>query len=121
MRVESIQQSRDLGVAGALAFPWAVDGEQKQALFQSADIFCFASLVPEGQPLVILEAMAARLPVIAPAWLGIADTVVDGHTGLLVREASAEALAEKLVELAGDTDKRLRLGAAGRRRYEQLF
>src|SRR5438445_13532272 len=116
MRVESIQQSRDLGVAGALAFPWAVDGEQKQALFESADIFCFASLVAEGQPLVILEAMAACLPVIAPAWPGIADTIIDNQTGALVDVPSPEALAEKLVELAVDTGKRLRLGTAGRRR-----
>lgn len=120
-RIELLQLTSDLGVAGELAFPGAVESEEKRALFESADIFCFASLEPEGQPLVILEAMAARLPVIAPAWPGIADTVVDGETGLLVPEASPEALAEKLVELAADADRRARLGAAGRLRYEQLF
>src|SRR5207244_173848 len=102
-------------------FPGAVESEQKRALFRDADIFCFASLVPEGQPLVLLEAMAASLPVIAPAWPGIADTVVDRETGLLIPADSPEALAEKLVELAVDPDERLRLGNAGRRRYEQLF
>jgi glycosyltransferase involved in cell wall biosynthesis len=121
IRLEALRLADDLGVAGKLAFPGAVEGEDKRALFQSADIFCFASLVAEGQPLVILEAMAARLPVIAPAWPGIADTVVDDETGVLVDAPSPEALAEKLVELAGDTDRRLRLGTAGRRRYEQLF
>jgi glycosyltransferase involved in cell wall biosynthesis len=119
--IEALQLVRDLGVAGELAFPGAVEGEGKRALFLSADIFCFASLIPEGQPLVILEAMAARLPVIAPAWPGIADTVVDGATGVLVDAPSPEALAQKLIELAGDTDERLRLGTTGRRRYEQLF
>jgi glycosyltransferase involved in cell wall biosynthesis len=121
IRLEALQLARDLGVARKLAFPGAVEGENKWALFQSADIFCFASLVAEGQPLVILEAMAAGLPVIAPAWPGIADTVVDDETGVLVDAPSPEAFAERLVELTTDTDKRLRLGTAGRRRYEQLF
>lgn len=121
IRVEMLKLASDLGVAEELAFPGAVEGEEKRALFESADIFCFASLVTEGQPLVILEAMAARLPVIAPAWPGIADTVVDGETGLLVPEAAPEALAGKLVELATDPDRRARLGAAGRLRYERLF
>jgi glycosyltransferase involved in cell wall biosynthesis len=121
IRIETLGLARDLGVEGVLSFPGSVVGETKQALFQSADIFCFASLVPEGQPLVILEAMAAGLPVVAPAWPGIADTVVDGETGLLVREASPEALASKLVGLGRNSDLRLRLGAAGRQRYEGFF
>jgi glycosyltransferase involved in cell wall biosynthesis len=121
IRLEALQLADDLGVAEELAFPGSVEGEGKWALFQSADIFCFSSLVAEGQPLVILEAMAAGLPVIAPAWPGIADTVVDDETGVLVDAPTSEGLAGKLVELARDSEKRLRLGAAGRRRYEQLF
>jgi glycosyltransferase involved in cell wall biosynthesis len=120
-RIQTLGLARGLGVDGMLHFPGAVAGEAKRALFESADIFCFASLVPEGQPLVILEAMGAGLPVVAPAWPGIADTVVDGATGLLVPEGSPEALADGLLQLARDSDHRLRLGAAGRRRYERFF
>jgi glycosyltransferase involved in cell wall biosynthesis len=121
IRIETLRLARDLGVERVLSFPGAVVGEAKRALFESADIFCFASLVPEGQPLVILEAMAAGLPVVAPSWPGIADTVVDGETGVLVREGSPEALADKLVHLARNSDHRFRLGAAGRQRYERFF
>jgi len=121
MRNEVLRLARDLGMEGVLSFPGSVVGEAKDALFESADIFCFASLMPEGQPLVLLEAMAAGLPVIAPAWPGIADTVVDGETGLLVPVGSAEALADKLVHLVRNSDDRLRLGAAGRQRYERFF
>jgi glycosyltransferase involved in cell wall biosynthesis len=121
MRLETLRLARDLGVEELLSFPGSVEGETKRALFESADIFCFASLVPEGQPLVILEAMAAGLPVVAPAWPGIADTVVDGETGFLVRQRSPEALADKLVHLARDSDHRIGLGGAGRQRYERFF
>jgi glycosyltransferase involved in cell wall biosynthesis len=121
IRNEVLQLARDLGMEEVLSFPGSVVGKAKDALFESADIFCFASLMPEGQPLVLLEAMAAGLPVIAPAWPGIADTVVDGETGLLVAVGSAEALADKLVHLVRNSDDRLRLGAAGRQRYERFF
>jgi glycosyltransferase involved in cell wall biosynthesis len=120
-RIQTLGLARDLGVEGLLRFPGAVVGEAKRALFESADIFCFASLVPEGQPLVILEAMAAGLPVVASAWPGIADTVVDGETGMLVPAGSPETLADRIVDLARNSDHRLRLGAAGRQRYERLF
>jgi glycosyltransferase involved in cell wall biosynthesis len=121
LRADALRLVEELGVDREVTFPGAVDREQKRELLEAADIFCFASLVPEGQPLVILEAMAAHLPVIAPAWPGVADTVVDRETGLLVAEPSAAALADRLVELARDPDERSRLGAAGRRRYQQLF
>jgi glycosyltransferase involved in cell wall biosynthesis len=121
VRDETLRLAADLGVVKQLAFPGAVDEEEKLLLFRSADVFCFASLVPEGQPLVILEAMGARLPVIAPAWPGIADTVIDGETALLVNEMSPEALAEGLIYLVDHQDERLRLGAAGRQRYERFF
>lgn len=118
---EMLELAHRLELDDVVSFTGAVDHDAKTELFRAADIFCFASLVPEGQPLVIIEAMAAALPVVAPAWPGIADTVVDGETGLLVPAASAEALAEKLVYLAEHADERRRMGAAGRRRYEELY
>jgi type III pantothenate kinase len=112
---------RALRVDEVLTFPGSIEGDAKAALFESADIFCFASPMPEGQPFVILEAMAVGLPVVAPAWPGIADTVVDGKTGILVPAGSSEALASALVELARDRQRRRLLGKAGRERYEQTF
>jgi len=121
IRHEALRLARDLKIQTAISFPGSVVGSVKRELFESADVFCFASLVPEGQPLVILEAMAAGLPVVAPAWPGIADTVVDGETGVLVREGSFEALADGIVYLARNADRRLRLGKAARLRYERCF
>lgn len=120
IRDEARQLARELDVDD-IDFPGAVDGEDKRALFEMADVFCFASMVTEGQPLVILEAMAAGLPVIAPVGPGVAEEAIDGETALLVPEPTADALAAKLVELARDPEMRMRLGSAGRRRYEELF
>ncbi len=120
-RLEAVGLAERLRVVHRLTFPGFVEGDQKQAVFSNADIFCFASLVPEGHPLVIIEAMASALPVVAPAWPGVSATVLDEETGLLVHAPTAELLAERLVRLAEHPDERDRLGQAGRRRYEQLY
>jgi glycosyltransferase involved in cell wall biosynthesis len=121
LRAEGMRLVSELGVDHRLKFPGVVAGESKAQAFRDADMFCFAALEPEGQPLVILEAMAAGLPVVSPAWPGIADTVVHGETGLLVAEASPESLAEQIVHLADRPEERARMGGAGRARYEALY
>lgn len=112
---------RELGVEDAVTFVGEVDGEAKTAIFRSSDLFCFTSIVREGQPLVVIEAMAAGLPVVASNWPGIADTVRDGETGYLVRELTPDAFAARILELARDPGRRASLGAAGRERYVREF
>jgi glycosyltransferase involved in cell wall biosynthesis len=120
-RRETLALVQRLGIASSLLFTGTVDTEEKSRVLAEADIFCFPSLVPEGQGLVVLEAMASSLPVVAIGWPGVADTVRDGETGLLVADASPELLADRLVYLADHPEERERLGTAGRRRYEKLY
>jgi len=118
---QTLELAKRRGVEASIAFVGPVDGARKARLFGNADIFCFPSLIVEGQPLVVLEAMAAGLPVLATASPGVAATVLDGETGILIEQASPEAIAEKLLQLAQYPDERIRLGEAARRRYEQLY
>lgn len=75
----------------------------------------------EGFPNVLLEAMAARRPVITtPA--GDAPRVVgDGRAGFVVAHGDVEGMADCMVHLAANVDLRRRLGEAGRARVEQLY
>jgi len=75
----------------------------------------------EGLPNVILEAMAARLPVVTtPA--GDAGLVVqDGVTGYVVPFESVEVLAERMVRLARLPDLRRKLGEAGRAHVREHY
>lgn len=57
----------------------------------------------EGQPMVILEAMAAGVPVIATSVGAIPETIEDGATGYLIRQDSAPDLAECLLRIMGDS------------------
>lgn len=73
-------------------------------------------------PTALLEAMAARVPVIATAVGGIPEAVVDGETGFLIgAPATAEAVATALEPLLVDPQLRLRMGAQGRERFESEF
>jgi glycosyltransferase involved in cell wall biosynthesis len=89
-------------------------------LLAEADIFVLSSR-SEGLPLSILEAMRARLPVVASCVGGIPELVVDGETGLLVPPGDPSRLAAAIERLVEDPALRDRLGAAGRARLEELF
>ena len=86
----------------------------------AADLFALPSPA-EPFGLVLLEAMAAALPVVACRSGGPLEIVEDGVTGLLVEPRSPAALAAALIDLAADPTRRLRMGEAGRRRFETLF
>lgn len=89
-------------------------------LLGSSDIFVLSSR-SEGLPISILEAMAARLPIVATDVGGVAEAVVDGETGLLVPAGNAKALAAALERLIEDVELRRRLGASGRLRARECF
>jgi glycosyltransferase involved in cell wall biosynthesis len=75
----------------------------------------------EGLPMIVLEAMAHGRPVLATPVGGTPEAVVDGETGLLVPPRDPQALASALRRLLDDAELRARLGAAGRKRVEELF
>lgn len=71
--------------------------------------------------MVLVEAMAAGLPVVAPAAAGPLEIVLDGKTGLLYPPGDVEAAAACVLRLVRDTGLAQRLGAAGRDRVLRVF
>ncbi len=108
------------GIADRIAFPGWVDEDAVRALMRTADLFVLPSRA-ENQPIAILEAMAAALPVVATTVGAIPEQVVDGDTALLVPPANADRLAEALARLLPDAALRRRMGAAGRARFAAHF
>lgn len=91
-----------------------------RALLPAFDIYANSS-ISEGVSLTILEAMAARLPVVATRVGGTPEVVVDGATGVLVPPRSVSAMASALLALAASPERRHALGDAGRARVEAAF
>jgi glycosyltransferase involved in cell wall biosynthesis len=87
------------------------------SLYREADVFVLPTRA-ETYGLVILEAMAMGLPVIATRVGGIGEIVVEGETGYMVSVDDEDGLADRLRKLAGDGGLRVRLGENARRLAE---
>ena len=107
--------ARALGVERQIAFRGALPRDEVIQAYASADIFVLPSLF-EPFGIVLLEAMAAGLPVVASAVGGIVDVVADGKTGLLVPPGKPMALAAGLEQLISDSSLRARMAEEARRR-----
>ena len=90
------------------------------ALYSACDIGLLCSH-QEGLSNVILEGMAAGLPMIVTDVGGNPELVLDGETGLVVPPRSPQQLADAIIRLANDPALRERLGAAGHRRVAENF
>lgn len=88
-------------------------------LLQAADLFILPSLF-EGLPLVLLEAMAAGLPVVASRIGGSREAIGDDHP-FLAEPGDAAALANAITQALGDPDAASAAGQAGQRRFQSQF
>lgn len=107
-----------LGLANKVIFSGACTDVSSR--LANSDVFVLVSHW-EGLPLTILEAMRAGLPVIASDVGGVAEAVLEGETGYLIKRGSNCLLIQRLGLLIADVNRRRFMGAAGRRRYESGF
>lgn len=91
------------------------------SVLRSLDVLVHASTTPEPFGQVIIEGMAAELPVIATDGGGAREIIENGRTGLLVPMGDAEALANALERLLAQPDWARSLAAAGRRHALEHF
>lgn len=109
------------GIESYVSFAGQVNAAAKRALYDSADMFVFPGVQQEGQPLVVIEAMAAGVPVIYTDRGCLSDTVPDGEAGLVVAIGDSQQLADRMLWLLGHPEKMKAMGAFGRKRYEALY
>ncbi|MEQ8193555.1 MAG: glycosyltransferase family 4 protein [Rhodospirillales bacterium] len=98
----------------------SVPGEALPEIYKSADIFCLPSL-EEGFALVLLQAMAAGLPVVASNVSGAEDLIASGEQGYLVPPCDSDALMEALAALIDRPEARAAMGIAARSRVERGY
>lgn len=111
--------ARSLDVAERAEFLGFVPHARR--LIGQFDILALPATRPEGLGGVLLEAMAACVPVLATRAGGAAEVVEDGVNGLIVAPGDVRGLADALARLLGDAGLRERLGAAGRQTVEARF
>ena len=111
---------RALGIEEEVHFLGFVDPTDVPTDYAHADLFVLPSRM-ENFPLVLLEAMASGLPVVATAVGGVPELVVSGETGLLVPPNDPQALAEAINSLLDDPKTMRAMGAKGREMVREHY
>jgi colanic acid/amylovoran biosynthesis glycosyltransferase len=94
--------------------------DEVREFYRRADIFALASSA-EGVPVVLMEAMAMRIPCVATRITGIPELIRDGIDGLLVTPSDPDELTSAIARLLDDSTLRRRLAEAGRIRVQEKY
>jgi glycosyltransferase involved in cell wall biosynthesis len=108
----------ELGIAGHVVFTGVRDDVRE--LLPGCDVTCLSS-VHEGAPLVVLESMAAGVPVVATDCGAVRDLVADGREGYVVPVGDPAAFAARLGTLLDDPRMRADMGERARLRAQAEY
>ena len=95
--------------------------DKTSELYNMFDIFVLPSIKPDSLPTVVLEAMACSKPVVGYNNGGIAEMVVDGKSGCLVKPNRPQELSNAISLLLDSSEKREKFGRVGYQRQKELF
>ncbi len=113
-------QAQTLGIANAVHFTGYLDEIAVATLLEASDMLVLPSFA-EGLPVVLMEALASLIPVIATQVAGVSELVQDGVSGFIVQPGDVDTLALRLDQLLSDPALCVAMGAAGRRKVEAEF
>ncbi len=111
---------RKLGLERHVKLVGKVFGEDKERLLKRGEIFVFPSTY-EGFGIVLLEAFACNLPVVAVGVTAIPEIVRHNENGLLVPPRDPRSIADSLIHLLRNKDKAITMGKRGRSMVEKNY
>ena len=112
---------RAAGSSQSVQFLGSQTGFDKERLLASSSVLLFPPREPEGHPRVVLEALAAGVPVVTTDRGAISETVVDGESGYVLAEPEPTKLAACVSRLLDDPGLRARMSKSARDRYLAEF
>jgi len=120
-RIEEVRtKAAELGIAGQVKLTGWLSAPDLACLYKSASVFCLPSYC-ETLPMVLLEAMAHGLAVVATPVGAVPELIEPQHTGCLVVAGQIPELAQALEKILTDPDFACRLGENAQRRVAQDF
>ncbi|MFA4940983.1 MAG: glycosyltransferase family 4 protein [Patescibacteria group bacterium] len=115
LKPEYEKQAKELGAADKIIFSGKVSDEELPAIYQQADLFILPSINKnEAFGLVLLEAMACGVPVIASNLPGVRTVFENGKQGLLCKPNDVDDLKNKIEEILSNEEKRKKMGKEAR-------
>ncbi|MEO0116011.1 MAG: glycosyltransferase family 4 protein [candidate division WOR-3 bacterium] len=112
----SYKEYIDESVQKNVQFLGVINPQDIPSYYATCDIFCAPSVDCESFGIILLEAMACGKPVVASNIPGYQEVVSDGEDGFLVPPRSPKAIAEAIIRICQDEEKRREMGEAGRRK-----
>jgi len=115
--------AKKLGIEQKVGFTGYISNSEKINIFKEAHVFAFPTYYGEGFSTVILEAMAAGLPVICTPNAGLADAISDGKDGLLLKTMPSEPkeIAEKIIQLIENPELMKRMSANNLKKAKEVY
>jgi glycosyltransferase involved in cell wall biosynthesis len=120
-QLEMDLRARAAPLGDRVRFQSPVYGPTKDALLASASLLLFPPRKPEGHPRVVIEAIAAGLPVVTTDEGAISETIADDVNGFVVDSSDPVAIADRLTRLLLDDELRARMSSAALATYETRF
>ncbi len=114
-------QAKILGIGESVVFTGRVDDDIVPKLFRIADVFVLPSITAEAFGMVILEAMASGIPVVATEVGGIPEIVKKSKCGILVEPLNDAELSKAVLKLLEDEELRRKMGRKGRYAAEKHY
>ncbi|NQU84010.1 MAG: glycosyltransferase family 4 protein, partial [Parcubacteria group bacterium] len=115
-------EARSLGISDKVVFAGSVSREDLPKCYNLADIFVLPSIdKSEAFGIVLLEAIASGVPVIASNLHGVRTLVCEGENGFLVEPKNIEDLSEKINRILSDSNLARRMGECGRKTIEEKY
>jgi colanic acid/amylovoran biosynthesis glycosyltransferase len=126
LKTEMIALAKKLNIDQHVTFHGAMKQEQLKTFYQQTHVFMLPSVTAangdtEGQGLVLQEAQAVGVPILATLHNGFPDSIIEGVTGFLVPERDALRLCEQLLVLSREETLCNEMGRSGRSFVESNF
>ncbi len=115
-----VEKCDELGISQLVQFLDRIPNEKTVEYYQNASIFTLSSL-QEGLGIVVLEAMACGVPVVATRCGGPEQVVVDGVNGFLVENNNRQQFTEAILKLLRDESLRKRMGENAAKQVQEYF
>lgn len=119
LKQELIKHIEDKGLSDRVILLGQVN--DMQSFYGSLDVFVLPSTQPEPFGLVVIEAMEFGLPVIATNHGGPVEIIDEGVDGYLVEYENAGQMADRIIELILDEEKRKKMGEKGQKKKHNRF
>lgn len=120
MKNELAELTKMLGIESSVKFNDTIPNSKIPSVLNTFDVFVNCSK-QESFGVAIVEAMACELPVVATDTEGFREVVDDGVTGIVLKDRRPESMANALAKLLNNSELRMSMGSAGRKKVLSMY